>query len=158
MRSLLQHRRKSKELSVRRFVDHDFLLILVDGRDPHPARHHHIRLPAGVADLVNALPRRERFQPHLPRQHRRLFFIQQRKQWNVLQYLRIACHRRPRRVKSVARALLPAISIALRISQKYGGNNTLLEAALNERTSFVRTFVSFVVSALSRWPHCLSPS
>ncbi len=33
MRSLLQHRRKSEELSMRRLVDHDFLMVLVDRRD-----------------------------------------------------------------------------------------------------------------------------
>ena len=45
--------------SPRRLVDHHFLVILVHGRDPHRAGHHDVGVLAGVADLVDPLPRRE---------------------------------------------------------------------------------------------------
>src|ERR1700722_2088693 len=99
MRSLFQHRRETEKFAVRRFVDYNFLMLLVDGRHSHPPRHHYIRLTAGVADLVDPLPWSEGFYLHLSCQHPCFFVIEQCEKRNVFQYFRIACHGIPRRVE-----------------------------------------------------------
>src|SRR6266446_6941730 len=95
MRRLLQHRSEPEKFAVRRFIHHDFLSVFVHGRDPHFSAHHHVRLPAGLTHLVDALSRSEILQLDLPCQHRRLVFIEQRKKRNVFQDIRIAGHRPP---------------------------------------------------------------
>ena len=95
MRRLLQHRRESEELAVSRFIYHDFLLILVHSRDADLPGDHHVGLTARITHLVDALPRGEILELHLPRQHGGLFFVKQRKQRNVFQHFRIAGHRPP---------------------------------------------------------------
>src|ERR1700686_5822843 len=92
MGRLFQHRSESKELPVRRFVDPHFLVLLVDSGYSYSPRHHHVCPPGGIANFVDALPRRERPDLDLPGQHRGFFLIEQRKEWNVFQYLRVACH------------------------------------------------------------------
>src|SRR5260370_20730876 len=63
---------------------------------PISSGDHHVGLSARVTYLVNALPRSEILQLHLPRQHRYLIFVEQRKQRNVFQNFGIARHRPPR--------------------------------------------------------------
>src|SRR5882672_1960466 len=95
MRRLLQHRSETEELPMRRFIYHDFLSVFIHGRDPDLPADHHVRLPARVAHLVDALPRSEILQLYLPCQHRCLVFVEQRKQRNVFQHFGIAGHRPP---------------------------------------------------------------
>ena len=47
MRRLLQHRRETEELALRRLIHDDFLVIFVHRCDPDRARDHHVRLPPG---------------------------------------------------------------------------------------------------------------
>ncbi len=77
MGRLIQHRRESEKFAVRRFIDHHFLLILVDGGDPHLAGNHHVGLAAGVAHLVDALARRKCLQFDLSRQDGSLIVVEQ---------------------------------------------------------------------------------
>src|SRR6266852_5122318 len=95
MRSLFQHRRETKELAVSRLIHHNFLLIFVHRGDTHFSGDHHVGLPARVAHLVDALPRNEILQLYLPRQYRRLVFIEQGKQGDMFQHFGIAGHRPP---------------------------------------------------------------
>ena len=94
VRRLLQHRRESKELAVRRFIDDHFLVVFVHGGDPHFPRDHDVRLPARVSDLVDAFARRECLELNLAGQHRGFVVVQQRKEWNASQHFRLARHRR----------------------------------------------------------------
>jgi hypothetical protein len=55
----------------------------------------HVGLPGGLAHFVDALARRKFLQLYLPRKHRGLFFIKQRKQRHMLQRFRIARHGSP---------------------------------------------------------------
>ena len=47
VRRLLEHRREAEKLAVRRLIDDDFLMVLVDGGDPDLAGNHHVGLAAG---------------------------------------------------------------------------------------------------------------
>jgi hypothetical protein len=84
VRRLLQHRSESKELSDGRFVDYDFLLILVDRSDANGARNEYVSSSAGIAHFVYALPGREFLHLDLAGQHGGLVIIQESKQWDVL--------------------------------------------------------------------------
>ena len=83
MRSLFQHRSEPEEFSVRGFVDHNFLVLLVKRRDPHAPGYHHVGPAAAIADLVDPLPGRERLQLHLSGQYRGFFFVEQGEKRNV---------------------------------------------------------------------------
>jgi hypothetical protein len=61
---------------MRRLVDDDFLVVLIERGDPHPAGEHHVGLSRGVADLPDALPGRELLEFDLCGQDRRLFVVQ----------------------------------------------------------------------------------
>src|SRR5713101_937188 len=92
---LFQHRGESKERAVTRLIHNDLLLVFVYRRDSDFSGDHHVGLSARIAHLVDALPRSEILELHLPRQHRRFLFVEQRKQRNVLQHFGIAGHRPP---------------------------------------------------------------
>ena len=47
MRRLFEHRREAEELAAGRLVDDHVLMVLVDRRHPHRARHHDVGAPAG---------------------------------------------------------------------------------------------------------------
>ena len=70
MRRLFEHRGEAEEFAGHRLGDHHFLLIFIDGGDAHLARYQHVGAPAGVAQLIDALARREMLQVHLRGQHR----------------------------------------------------------------------------------------
>ena len=84
MRSLLEHGGEAEKLALRRLVDHDFLMVLVDGRDPHRAGDQDVRSSARIADLPDALARREGLDFDLCGQHRGLVVVEQGKQGNAL--------------------------------------------------------------------------
>ena len=96
VRRLLQHRGEAEKLAVARLVDHDFLVIFIDGGDLDRARNHDVGLPARVADLVDPLARGESLQFDLRGQHRRLVVVEQREQRNMFQFLSVASHGPPR--------------------------------------------------------------
>ena len=97
MWGLVEHGSEAKKLALRRLVDDDFLLVLVDGGDPHRAGDQNVGSPSGVADFPDALPRSESLDLDLSGQHRGFFVIQQGKQGNTSQDLWAARHRSPRR-------------------------------------------------------------
>ena len=53
----IQHGGEAEEFSLCRFVDHDFLIVVVDSRDPNRARDHDVGPASGIANLVNSLAR-----------------------------------------------------------------------------------------------------
>ena len=55
MRGLFEHRREAEKFSVLRLVDHNFLMVFVNGGDLHVARDHDIGVSAGIANFVDAL-------------------------------------------------------------------------------------------------------
>ena len=69
--SLLEHGGEAEEFAVGGFVDHDFLVILIDGGDAHLAGNHDVGLAAGVAHFVDALARARMFSVRLVRPGRR---------------------------------------------------------------------------------------
>src|SRR5215470_9048153 len=102
MRRLLEHRREPEELAMRRFVDDNFLMLLVGGRYSYAAGHHNVRLATRVSDFVDALPLRETLHFNLAGEYGRLFFIEQREQWNMFQGFRIAGHKKNLRMENPA--------------------------------------------------------
>src|SRR5262249_6779799 len=89
---LCEHRGETEELALVALLLNYFLLILVEGRNPHFARDHHVCVTAGSSGLVNTFPWTEGLDLNLTRQDRSLVIIQQRKQWNTFEYLRLASH------------------------------------------------------------------
>jgi hypothetical protein len=79
VRRLFEHRGEAKELAVPWLIHRYLLIVSVHGRHPHTPRHHHVGLFAGIAHLVNALPRRKPPDLDLRSQHGRLLVIKQRK-------------------------------------------------------------------------------
>ena len=59
VRRLLEHRGEAEEFAVRRLVDDDLLMILVEDGDTDFAGNHDVGAAAVVADFVDALARRE---------------------------------------------------------------------------------------------------
>src|SRR5215469_1362485 len=96
VRGFLQHGREAKEFAVSGLVDDHFLLILIDRGDANATGNHHVGLAAGVAYLVDALPRRELFEFDLARKTGRFVVVEQSKKGNVTQFVRIAGHSSPR--------------------------------------------------------------
>ena len=92
MRRLVEHGSKSEELTVPRFVNDDFLMILVDGRDADPARYHDVGSTPCVARLVDPLAGRKRLQLDLTGEHGGFLFVEESEEGNVLQLLRSAAH------------------------------------------------------------------
>ena len=76
MRSLVQHGREAKELTVQRLVDNYLLLVFVHGRHADRAGDQDISASTGVAHLVNALTGGETADVHLPGEHARFVIIQ----------------------------------------------------------------------------------
>jgi hypothetical protein len=76
MRSLVQHGGKTEELAWTGFIHDDFLLVLIDGGDPHPSAHHDVGSSARVTHFVNSLVWSELPDFHLSGQHCCLFVIQ----------------------------------------------------------------------------------
>ena len=92
MNGFLQHGSKAEELSLRGLIDHDFLVVLIDGRHPDHARDDNIGASARIAHLVNTLPGGELLDFDLPSQHGRFFVVEQRKERNLSQDFWIASH------------------------------------------------------------------
>ena len=99
VRRLLQHGSEAKELAFGRLIDHDFLMVLIHGRDPDGAGYHHISSPTRVADLPDALARNKGFDFNLSRQNCGFIVVQQGKQGNASQYLWAARHGSPRQAE-----------------------------------------------------------
>jgi hypothetical protein len=95
VRRAIEHRGEAEELAGRRLVDDHVLMVLVDGRDLDRARHHHVAAPAAIADLVDALPRRELLQLNLRGEHGGLFFVEQGEQGNLFQHGGVTGHGSP---------------------------------------------------------------
>ena len=84
MRRLLEHRSETEKLAFPRFIDDHFLMVFVHGSDPHLSGHHHVGLPAGIAYLVDPLPRRESLDFHLAGKHRLGKWVQMRMAVNLI--------------------------------------------------------------------------
>ena len=69
VRRLRQHGGEAEKLAVPGLIDDDLLLILVNGRNLHRARQQNVGVLAGIANLVDALPRSEDFEIDLRGQH-----------------------------------------------------------------------------------------
>ena len=95
VRRSFEHGREAKQLARFRFAEHHLLVILIDGSEPHLARHHHVSSAAGIADFVNALERCIFLALHLRGQHRQLFLIEQLEERHVFQCIGITGHRLP---------------------------------------------------------------
>ena len=76
MSGFFQHGSETKELSVRGFIDHHFLVVLVDGRDPHRARDDDVGPATWFADLVNSLPGGKLLDLDLAGQNRGFFIVE----------------------------------------------------------------------------------
>jgi hypothetical protein len=70
MGGLLQHGGEPEKLPLRRFIDHNFLMIFVDGRDTDHPRHQHVGLSARVADFPDSLSGPERLHLNLSSEYR----------------------------------------------------------------------------------------
>ena len=57
MRGLVQHGGEAEKFAEGRLVYHNFLIVFVDGGDPHTPGNHHVGTAAGFANFVNALSR-----------------------------------------------------------------------------------------------------
>ena len=101
MGRLLEHGSKSKKFPGRGLINYDFLMILIHGCDPHRPGDHDVSLSAWVANLPDALARREILELNLSGQYRSFLFVQQSKEWDLFQDFWIACHWSPRRVKVI---------------------------------------------------------
>ncbi len=84
MGGLVEHGGEAKKLALRRLVDHDFLMVLIHGGDPHGAGDQNVSSSARIADLPDALARSKGLDFDLPGQNRSLFVVQQGKQGNTL--------------------------------------------------------------------------
>jgi hypothetical protein len=76
MSGFFQHGRETKELSVRGFIDHHFLVVLVDGRHPHHARDHDVGAATRFAHLVNSLTGGKLLDLNLAGQYRGFFVVE----------------------------------------------------------------------------------
>ena len=56
VRGLVEHGSEAKKLSLRWLIDHDLLMLLVDGSDLNRARHHDVGALSRFSHFVNALP------------------------------------------------------------------------------------------------------
>ncbi len=92
VRSLLQHGGEAEELAMRGLVDHDFLMLLIDGGHANAAGHHDVSASGGVTHLVDALAGMKCFHFHLAGQDGGFVVVERGKQRNVLQHFRITCH------------------------------------------------------------------
>ena len=59
VRSLFEHGREAEKISVRRLINHHFLMIFVNRADVDVARDHDVSVSTGIADFINALARRK---------------------------------------------------------------------------------------------------
>ena len=78
--------------NVRGLVDHNLLMIFINGCKPHPAGNHDVSLPARLSHFVNALPRRESLHLNLAGKHRGFIVIQQSEKRYLTQDGGIASH------------------------------------------------------------------
>jgi hypothetical protein len=93
MRCTVEHGGEAEELARRRFIDGHVLVIVVDSGHQHGTGDQHVAATARVANLVDPLARREPLQLHLRRQDSCFVVVEQRKQGDLFQNLRIARHR-----------------------------------------------------------------
>ena len=92
MSGLLQHGGEAEELSMRGLIDHDFLVVLVDGGHPHHARDHDVGPPTRIAQLIDSLPGGELLDFDLAGQDGGFFIVEQSEERNVSQDFWIASH------------------------------------------------------------------
>ena len=83
MLGAVEHGCESKELALRRLIDDDFLIVLVDGCDAHFAGNKDVTATAFISDFVNSLTRGKLFHLHLAGQHRGFIIVQQGKKGNI---------------------------------------------------------------------------
>jgi hypothetical protein len=76
MGGLVEHGRKTEKLAFRGLVDQDFLVIFIDGGDPHCARDKNVCSSARIADLPDALALSKGLDFDLAGQYRSLFVVQ----------------------------------------------------------------------------------
>jgi hypothetical protein len=91
---------------VRGFIDHHFLVVLVDGRHPHHARDHDVGAATRFAHLENSLTGGKLLDLNLAGQNRGFFVVEHSKEWNVSQNFWIARHRMSPGTESSQSALL----------------------------------------------------
>ncbi len=94
MGGLLEHGSEAEELSLRGFIDHDFLVILVDGGHPDHARDDDVGTAARIAHLVDALAGSELLDFDLAGENGGFFVVEQGKERNLSQDFGIAGHGR----------------------------------------------------------------
>jgi hypothetical protein len=92
MSSLLQHGREAEELSMRGLIDHDFLVVLVNGSHADHARGHDVGSSARIAQLIDSLPGSELLDLNLGGQNGGFFVVEQSEERNVSQDFWIARH------------------------------------------------------------------
>jgi hypothetical protein len=76
MDGFLQHGSKTEELSLRGLIDHDFLVILVDGCYPNCPRNHDVSLATRIAHFVDSLPSGEPLDFDLAGQNASFFVVE----------------------------------------------------------------------------------
>ena len=89
MRSLLEHGGETEELAMRGLVDHDLLMLLIDGGDANAAGNHDVSASGGITHLVDALAGMKRSHFHLAGEDGGFVVVQRGKQGNMLQHFRI---------------------------------------------------------------------
>src|SRR5690349_20107404 len=92
---LIQHRSEAEKLALLRLGDHYLLLIFVNGGEANLARDHDVSPAARIAHLINALARSEVLDLNLSGQDCQLLVIEQGKERNFPQCLRVTCHESP---------------------------------------------------------------
>src|ERR1019366_9482698 len=92
MGGFLQHGSETEELSRRGFIDHDFLLVLVNGCHPNHARDHDVGPATRIAHLVDSLPGSKLLDLDLAGQNGGFFVVEQGEERNLSQDFWIASH------------------------------------------------------------------
>src|SRR4029077_9712353 len=136
---LIEHGGETEELPFRRLVHDDFLLVLIDGRNPHCTGDQDVSLSARVANFPDALARSEVLDLDLRGQDRSLFVVEQGKQGDTFQHLGAAGHQSPLKLKWISGGSGARRSVQKDVINRRwattGGDNYLCSAKAREWNS-----------------------
>lgn len=77
---------------MRGLIDQHILMVFIDGCHVDPAGDQDVGVRRGLADLEDALPRREASEADLAGEHGQLFLVEEFKERDVPEFFRIARH------------------------------------------------------------------
>src|SRR5947207_14394530 len=92
MRRFIKQGSEPEKVACSRLVYDQLLLIFVDDRDSDGTRDQDIAAPARIGHLIDTLAGLVIPQFHLSGEHRGFFIVQERKEWDLSQYVYIAGH------------------------------------------------------------------